>query len=57
MGAVSEDEFSMAAIAEGVVYYTMHLSCSPEAHTMFGKICDGYFPEVKPHCRAITFEK
>ena len=56
IGTVNGDRVRLAAIAEGVVYYTFHLRAVPEQGTMFGKLCEGYYAEVKPHCQTITFE-
>jgi len=57
IGRISGEEVFLVGLYENVVYFTWHLRLVPKANSLVGKQCDGYYPQVEPHCYAITLTK
>ncbi len=57
IGRISEDKVFLVAVHGDVVYHTWHFRFVPEAKSLVGRMCDGYFPQEEPHCYPLTLGK
>ena len=57
IGKINGTQVTLFGLHGDVVYYTWHFTYSPKAKILMGKMCDGYYPKVEPHCYNLSLEK